>query len=360
MLSRSIYLLILLLLLSAFVALPLVRVPVSASARGVVRSQQENTQLTAVVSGRVVHTALQRNNQIIEAGDTLLMVTPELLTTQKQLQQSQTADYAAQLADLARVTKGNYSGLQTGQYQKEVAAMQERTAQLQTQLSLAKKDLERAAFLLKEGVMPQAEYDKTYYNHQSLLSEIASVKEQQTAQWQAQKREAERQLRAMGAEIKRLGQEEKNYYITAPVSGRLVNFSGIQKGNFLVQGQNIGEISPEQSLLAECMVSPKDIGFIKKGQLVKFQIDTYNYNQWGLLSGKVEDIDQNITVNQQTGEAFFKVRCIMDNNYLALKNGYKGQVGKGMTFTARFFLIDRTLWQLLFDRVDDWFNPNLK
>ena len=51
---------------------------------------------------------------------------------------------------------------------------------------------------------------------------------------------------------------------------------------------------------------------------------------------------------------------MMDKNYLQLKNGYKGQIGKGMTLTARFYLLDRTLWQLLFDRVDDWFNPNLK
>ena len=50
----------------------------------------------------------------------------------------------------------------------------------------------------------------------------------------------------------------------------------------------------------------------------------------------------------------------MDNNYLQLKNGYKGNINKGMTLTTRFHLTDRTLWQLLFDRVDDWFNPNFK
>ncbi|WP_407487916.1 HlyD family efflux transporter periplasmic adaptor subunit, partial [Elizabethkingia anophelis] len=98
--------------------------------------------------------------------------------------------------------------------------------------------------------------------------------------------ETERQLRSLGSEIQKISQEQKNYVITAPLSGRLVNFSGIQKGNFLVQGQTIGEISPEQSLIAECLVSPKDIGFIRTGQKVKFQIDTYNYNQWGLVDGQ--------------------------------------------------------------------------
>lgn len=325
-----------------------------------IRSERENTQLSAVVSGKIIKSTLEKNNQNIKQGDTLLVVTAEQLDTQKQLQSSQSSDYTAQLADLQKISRGIFSGLQTGQYQKEVSALQEKIAQIQTQLSLAKKDLDRAQLLFSQGIIPQAEFDKFFYNYQGLQNQISSTREQQIAQWQTQKRETERQIRGFGSEIKRIDQEQKNYVISAPISGRLLNFSGIQKGNFLIQGQSIGEISPEQSLLVECLVSPKDIGFIHIGQKVKFQIDTFNYTQWGLLTGKVIDIDQNITVNQQTGEAFFKVRCTMDNNFLALKNGYKGKVGKGMTLTARFHLVDRTLWQLLFDRVDDWFNPKIK
>lgn len=238
--------------------------------------------------------------------------------------------------------------------------MQEKIAQVQTQLSLAQRDYNRAETLYRQGVVPKAEYDKFFYNLLGLKNQISSIREQQMAQWNAQKRETERQLRSLQSEIQKIGQEQENYIVTAPISGRLVNFSGIQKGNFIVQAQNIGEISPEESLIAECTVSPKDIGFIRTGQKVRFQIDTYNYNQWGLLDGTVKEIDQNITVNQQTGEAYFRVICAMQKNYLQLKNGYRGKIGKGMTFTARFHLVDRTLWQLLFDRADDWFNPKLK
>ena len=340
--------------------LPIIKLPISSSSRGVIRSAQENTQLTAVVSGRVIETKLEKNNQNIKKGETLLVVTAEQLDTQKSLQNSQSSDYSAQLQDLNKLTRGQYGGLQTGQYQRELSAMQEKIAQVQTQLSLAKKDYDRANLLYNQGVIPKSEYDKFYHTYQGLQSQVSGIREQQLAQWQAQKRDTERQIRSLGSEITRINQEQKNYIVTAPISGRLVNFSGIQKGNFIVQGQPIGEISPEENQVAECMVSPKDIGFIKKNQKVKFQIDAYNYNQWGLLEGKVVDIDRNITVNQQTGEAYFKVRCVMDKNYLQLKNGYKGQIGKGMTLTARFYLLDRTLWQLLFDRVDDWFNPNLK
>jgi len=358
--KNTIYIGVLFFIIIALISLPVIEIPISSSSRGVVRSVQENTQLSAVVSGKVVYSKLEKNNQTIQKGDTLLIVTAEQLDIQKQLQSNQSSDYAAQLSDLAKISQGQFTGLQTGQYQREVSAMQEKMAQIQSQLSLAQKDYDRASKLHEQGVVPKAEYDKYYYNLQGLKNQIANTREQQIAQWQAQKRETERQLRSVGSEIQRISQEQKNYIITAPVSGRLINFSGIQKGNFIVQGQSIGELSPEKNLTSECLVSPKDIGFIQKGQLVKFQIDTYNYNQWGLIDGEVIDIDQNITINQQTGESYFKVRCQMDKNYLQLKNGFRGNIGKGMTFTARFHLIDRTLWQLLFDRADDWFNPNLK
>ena len=357
---KIIYQLFIVLLGFIIIGLILINIPISASSRGIIRSQAENTKIVSVVGGRVITNHLQRNNQQIKQGDTLLVVTSEQLDTQKSLQSNQSSDYSAQLQDLNKLTRGQYGGLQTGQYQRELSAMQEKIAQVQTQLSLAKKDYDRASLLYNQGVIPKSEYDKFYHTYQGLQSQVSGIREQQLAQWQAQKRDTERQLRSLGSEITRINQEQKNYIITAPISGRLVNYSGVQKGNFIVQGQPIGEISPEENQVAECMVSPKDIGFIKKNQKVKFQIDAYNYNQWGLLEGKVVDIDQNITVNQQTGEAYFKVRCVMDKNYLQLKNGYKGQIGKGMTLTARFYLLDRTLWQLLFDRVDDWFNPNLK
>ena len=30
-----------------------------------------------------------------------------------------------------------------------------------------------------------------------------------------------------------------------------------------------------------------------------------------------------------------------------------------MSFTARFMITERTLYELLYDKLDDWLNPNL-
>jgi HlyD family secretion protein len=42
------------------------------------------------------------------------------------------------------------------------------------------------------------------------------------------------------------------------------------------------------------------------------------------------------------------------------RNGVKGNLKKGMTFQARFILTKRSLFQLLYDKADDWMNPARK
>ena len=81
--SKTIYLTILVMVIVILITLPIVFIPISSSSRGVIRSAQENTQLTAVVSGRVIETKLEKNNQNIKKGDTLLTVSAEQLDTQK-------------------------------------------------------------------------------------------------------------------------------------------------------------------------------------------------------------------------------------------------------------------------------------
>ena len=117
MVKNLIYLGTLLLIIIILAVLPIVKVPISSSSREVIRSITENTQLSSVVSGKVIVNKLQKNNQVIRQGDTLLVVATEQLDTQKQLQSNQTNDYAVQLHDLGKLTKGKYSNLQTGQYQ---------------------------------------------------------------------------------------------------------------------------------------------------------------------------------------------------------------------------------------------------
>lgn len=143
--------------------------------------------------------------------------------------------------------------------------------------------------------------------------------------------------------------------LTAPISGTLINVIGVQQGSLISAGIPLAEISSDSNLIAECYVSPIDIGLIKPNNNVKFQIDAFNYNQWGLATGKIVDIGKDIELINET--PIFKIRCKVDQKYLTLKNNFKGNLKKGMTFNAQFKLTERTLFQLLYDKEDDWLNP---
>jgi len=356
--TNIIYVLLILAVITAVILLPIIKVPISISAQGVVRPKMENAKILSLVSGRIIDNRIVGNNQQVKEGDTLLIVVSEDLENKLSLNKDLMADYSRQIADLKLILGGDAKSVQGGQYQLEYLSMEQRMSEIQSQLTLARRELERNNKLYSQGVVSQAELDKTQYTYEQLENQFLTIRKQQMAQWSAKLVELQQKAQSLSSEKKSILIDAQNYIVRAPITGTVVNFKGYQKGGQLVQGQDILEISPEDQLIAECMVPAKSIGYVRNGQSVKFQMDTYNYNQWGFLSGTVHDIDYNLVTDQEQG-VFFKVRCHMDQNFLRLPNGNWVFVGKGNTFNARFYLLDRTLWQLLFDRADDLFNPNL-
>lgn len=357
--TRIIYNTVLLAILAILIAMPFVHVPITVSSRGTVRPSSEDNKILSMVSGRIVYSNVLKNNQSVIKGDTLLTVTSDILQNKIRHQGVLNSDYQHQLRDLRHLLGNRPEEVTTALYQMEWSSLKQRLAEIETQLTLAKRELERSENLFQQGIVSLADYEKSLYTHQQYDSQLKSAKEQQYAIWQGKRRELEQQLAVVQSDKIAVDIESSNYIIQASADGRVTNLQGFTVGNYIVQGQHIADISAEENLIAECLVPASSIGFIQSAQKVKFQIDTYNYNQWGMLSGTVEDIDHNMVLNEQTGDAFFRVRCRLDDDRLSLKNGYQVAVTKGATYSARFYLTDRTLWQLLFDRVDDWFNPAL-
>lgn len=356
--TNIIYIVLIVIVSTILIALPFVYVPISVSVRGLIRSQEENSKLISLISGHVVHSRVSQNNQRVKKGDTLFMILAKDLHNKLELNKNITSDYEQQISDLKNLLSNKHEGLQSNLYIIELASMQQRIAEVQSQLTLAKRELDRNESLFNQGIIAQSEFDKSIYTYQHLQNQILAIEKQQIAQWSSRLKELQHKYRSIASDRQSLYIDGENYFIKAPITGTVINFKGIQNGSHIIQGQEILDISPEDNLVAECMVPTNSIGYIKNNQVVKFQMDTYNYNQWGFLTGSVKDIDYNLIVNQQNG-SFFRVRCKIDTNYLSLPNGEKAFVGKGNTFIARFYLVDRTLWQLLFDRADDIFNPNL-
>lgn len=354
--SVSIYLVLVLVVLIFLFLLPVIKVDISSQSRGIIRSRQDNVPLTTVVSGKLSFLHL-KNNQKVAQGDTLLKISTASLETNRKIQDTLVRTTNTLVHDLSNVLKGNASELQTATIREDYYKYATHCSELQSKISQAQANYNRNKTLFDKDVIARAEFEKYEFELQFAHQALASFVKNQHSSWENQKKELQDKTRDLNGSISKINVEGTNYVLLAPTSGTIENFSGIQVGSFLNASQPIATISPDDNLIVESTVLPNDIGLIKKNQLVKFQLDAFNYNQWGLLEGNVIEIDRNSTTKDN--QVFFKVKCKLNSKTLTLKSGYKTNVSKGMTLTTRYIITRRSLFDLLFDKVDDWVNPKL-
>lgn len=351
-----VYRIVLLSVLLIVLSMPFIEVDITCQSRGIVRSMYDNVTLTSIVSGRVISVNV-KNNSPVSRGDTLVVLDSRNVIEQIRSHKVLLDELKCKVSDLGVLTRPNPSvdSLSTIQYRKE---WMEYVA-LQNDLRLKKRqrvrEYERTRKAKQLGLVSDVEYCKMRDYVDDNISDINVLKAQKLSNWQQTKQQLEEQLINIEGETQRLMAELSNYTIVSPISGTIMSSSQTQVNSYVPAGQPIAVVTPEDDLIVDCYVEPSNVGFVEIGQNVLLQLDAFNYNQWGMVEAVVYDIDKNVTL--QDSKVFFIVRCKMKKRTLSLSNGYCAHVKKGMTLNGRFFVTRRSLWQLLFDKVDDWFNP---
>lgn len=106
-------------------------------------------------------------------------------------------------------------------------------------------------------------------------------------------------------------------------------------------------LSPQTDLMVQCYVSPVGMTFLEKGDQVKFQLDDFPHKTWGMASGNITHLNQNLI--DLKGLQMYKVTCSIREAQLILNNQTKANLRTGMKLTAKFFLEKKSLFQLFFD-----------
>lgn len=361
--SQLIYTSILLFVLGVFVALPFVYVDISVASPGVIRTLSEKTELKSLVSGRITKMDVAEN-QMVKAGDILYAIATEELDNKLALSVFDERENNQKIADLKtllHIEKNNlFSNFRTstGLYTQQLNLFR---SQLQENLFAQKKidaELNSDRQLYHDKVISKRELDSKEYELTKLRAEYASIFQRQKSQWHAELNGFRLQAEQKRAEKNQVLQQKQFYEIKAPVSGNIQQVVGKYEGSYIQTGESLGIISPDSSILVECYVSPQDIGLLKSDMPVRFQIDAFNYNEWGLVNGKITDVAKDfVVINEQP---VFKVRCLLEKQEVSLPTGYKATLKKGMSLRARFIVTKRSLFQLLYDKVDDWVNPSIR
>lgn len=352
--TNLIFWIIFLALLCTLIVLPFVEVDIYTTSRGVITSHERPVSLYAPVSGRITYFNLIENKSVLK-GDTLLIINQRMLEERDNLIDSQKEDIEDFIVDLNYLIKGKYTLIKTNQYQKEYNQFQQQLFNVNTIIKNTQAEYDRSNSLYKSGVIAKAEYERALLDLNKLKNDRTNIIKQSQLTWQNQLTDYKRALEDLESNKKQIKEEKEMYVLIAPIDGELIDVQGYNEGSFLNPGSTLANISPSKNLEIESFLSPSDIGYIKEGVTAKYQVDSYNSNQWGFATGKITEVGKDLVqVNTTSG---FKVRSSLNETYLSLVNGAQGQLKKGMTVTSRFFLIRRSLYDLLFDSIDDWFNP---
>ncbi|MBR3721670.1 MAG: HlyD family type I secretion periplasmic adaptor subunit [Selenomonadaceae bacterium] len=162
----------------------------------------------------------------------------------------------------------------------------------------------------------------------SQLANVISTYKQETM---TQLVEAKRNLDNFQEELRKATQTNEDSTIVAPESGRINEMSIRTIGGVVSEGQAILQIVPEGAVLeVEAYADNKDIGFIKVGQEAEVKVETFNFQKFGMLNGKVSDISPDDIDDQRDIEKDKKYRVTIAID----EDDYDMDLQSGMNVTA--------------------------
>ena len=360
-LGGILYLTVLLAVAGAIAAMNFIRVDVTVQASGIIKPREDHTVITTTTSGFVRAFNLTPNARVSE-GDTLLVIRSEIISAGLPALEKRKAELEDLTADLkALTTQSPYSvKLRSPMYRQDVLYYIAQWNEADAKRKQTRQAYERSKKLFDAAVIPVSEFEPVELEYTQAENAIRTLTLYQKRQWQSDLIGYETELRDIETQIGQIDIQSAETVIVSPVDGTIQSVQTLFDGSYVTAGQQIVEISPDGDLIAECYIQPKDIGYMKPGMSGRMQVSAFNYTEWGMLDATVDEVFEDVTVSSDGSQSFYKVYCTLGSDHLALKNGFEGYIKKGMSVSANFIMTSRTLFQLLYDKLDNWLNPNIQ
>jgi HlyD family secretion protein len=360
--SQIIYWIIIVLIVSGISVLPFINIDITVQARGFFQSNLEKQTVYAPFQGKVLFTTI-KNGLTIEKGDTILVIESKTSKAQKNTLQKQIHENNLAISDLEKLTQYNHqdrslneNDFQTKRYYSEYSKMISSITVQSHKYQKSKTEHERNEILHDQYLISDAEFENSLFVYKSEEENLHQILINNKSEWQTDLMQRINDAGSLQAEIESCIEQLRNRIVLAPVSGEIIRSPEIQEGAIILTNQQIAEISPSGELIATCFIKPDNIGLIHADQKVRIQIDAYNYNEWGLLNASIIGISDDIII-ENGDDAYFRIKCKPEKTSLSLKNGVNAEIRKGMSLNARIVVNRRSLFNILFDKVDKWVNP---
>ncbi|WP_340105577.1 HlyD family secretion protein [Rhodohalobacter sp. 8-1] len=359
--SKLIYSSVVLSVIGVICALPFIKVDVGIRGQGMLRPVNEVMKIVSPVSANIVSMTVGENSYI-KKGDVIAILDDadirdrlRFIQSRKELLDTYISDINLLKSNVVRLFEFT-PDLKTERYKRAALEFRQQLLNYRETIDQKKRSFERETHLHEQGATSLLVLEESQYLLQQEENKFKLFLEQQQNTWSLDGAAFQTEVEELLSEQSQLKNKKKMYEVFSPASGTLQNLNSLSANSFIYTNQVIAELSPDTTIVAEVYIPPNDIGLLSENMDVRLQVDAFDHNQWGTASGKIKSISSDMILVENS--PLFKVRCSIDQSFLELSNGFKGQLKKGMTIQARFIISRRSLFQLLYNNMDDWLNPS--
>lgn len=145
--------------------------------------------------------------------------------------------------------------------------------------------------------------------------------------------EREKSIAAMEGEAVKAKKRYEFERITSPVDGAVHGLSIYTIGGIVTPAQPIVTIVPEGTpLIIEATVLNKDIGFVKVDQEAEIKLDTFPFQKYGTIKGKVVSVSPDAFDDEKLGPVY-RMRVELEKLNMVV-DGKNASISPGMTATV--------------------------
>lgn len=352
------------------------QVDVVVSARGKVVPKGE-VKLIQPLNGGIVSQLLVKEGDYVKKGQTLVVIDPS--TTAPQLQsaqeslahvqseesrlkaasngsqylsgdETQTALYTASLAALEKQLEAKaqtLSGIdqqiqgkqaEVGQVAESLRLNQAKRTRLEAVKDIiAKNDYEQVQNDIQTGehrlTTLAHELEQLRFQHGQTQEEMAYLKQNFKSTSLNELSEKEKQITQLKANIQESSFKNARQNLVSPVDGYVHELLIHTVGGVVTSAQKVVSIVPVKTpLLVQSIVQNKDIGFVKVGMPVAIKIDTYDFQKFGTLQGKITQIDRDSREDQKLGPVYTVYVTPLQHSLLV--EGKRQNLSSGLSLTS--------------------------
>jgi hemolysin D len=221
----------------------------------------------------------------------------------------------------------------------------ERTLSIVSEQESSLKELYRGGFASrmewrdKEKELCAAQQDleaqkKQVQNARDSLEEarkgLESLKHERDKSILADLVERERTIFSAEGEVTKARKRFEYEKLVSPVSGTVHGLATYTIGGIVKPAQDVVSIVPDGTpLIVEVMVQNKDIGFVKVGQETEVKLDTFPFQKYGTIRGKVIHLSPDAVEDEKLGPVY-RMRSSMEKKTMPVE-GREVPVTPGMS-----------------------------